>query len=441
MRNQESICSALGLKRNPFPPTPDAASYFFTAKLQEQFTEIKHCIESQKGFVLVTGEVGLGKSTLVRRLLDALPSEEVNSALVFNTFLQEAGLLSAVLTDFGLETSGQIDADLSAFNQFLLAQHRLGKINLLIIDDAQNLTVKSLELVRLLCNLETDQEKLLQILLVGQPELAEIISSNDLRQLKSRIVQHVRLSGLSAPEVVRYVEFRITSAGGEGRISLAPAAARHLHKLTHGNTRLMHLILDRCLYGLVAQRQNTIDLKLLRAAGAETQPTAKRRLSFFGLRFALASVCAVVGSLAYVGFMQSAQGAKWVGSWSAMASSGAQPVADKPAPTSLTTASASHVSMSKEQLADNAAQPLKGSTQACLSALRAHPDGQTLVTQQLPKAATSRLRANTATCVEVQTYQTWVTWLVFPDLAAARANGQGPAVRQVQQNLSRLGWL
>ena len=134
---------SLGLKRNPFPPTPDASSYFFTTYLQEQFAEIQHCVEAHKGFVLVTGEVGLGKSTLVRRLLDALPQERTVSALILNTFLQGGDLLAAILRDFGLPSDGNLDADLSRLNAFLLAQDGAGKTCLLIIDDAPVVSQRS----------------------------------------------------------------------------------------------------------------------------------------------------------------------------------------------------------------------------------------------------------------------------------------------------------
>ena len=127
MQGMSLVLSSLGLSRNPFPPTPDASSYFFTAHLQTQFSEVQHCIEARKGFVLVTGEVGLGKSTLVRRLLRALPVDQTVSALILNTFLQEADLLAAILRDFGLQPQGSLDADLSQLNTFLLAQHAQGR--------------------------------------------------------------------------------------------------------------------------------------------------------------------------------------------------------------------------------------------------------------------------------------------------------------------------
>ena len=272
------VYATLGLARNPFPPTPDAGSYFFTPRLEEEFAEIRHCIEARKGFVLLTGEVGLGKSTLVRRLLDTLPEGQCRSALVLNTFLQGGALLAAIQADFGLPPAATVELGLAQLTDFLLAQHQAHQTSLLVIDDAQNLTVESLELVRLLCNLETGQEKLLQIVLVGQPELEQTLASPQLRQLKSRIVKHTRLTGLRKNELARYFDFRVNAASASGRLSIEPAAVELLHRVTQGNLRQVHLVLDRCLYGLASSRQSVVDVSLVRRAVAELpalgQPSA-----------------------------------------------------------------------------------------------------------------------------------------------------------------------
>lgn len=264
-----SVLSALGLSRNPFPPTPDAESYFYTPDLEAEIAELQHCILSRKGFVLVTGEVGLGKSTLVRRLLSGLEEQKVHSALVLNTFLQDQALQDAILRDFGLPAGQGVGLGLDVLNQFLLQRHREGVTCLLVIDDAQNLTPSSLELVRLLCNLETAQEKLLQILLVGQPELETTLAQPGLRQLKSRIIKHTRLKGLTLDELGRYFDFRVNAAGSSGRLTLAPGAARLLHDRSAGNLRQLHLVLDRCLYGLVSAHSRTVDESIMRKAIAD----------------------------------------------------------------------------------------------------------------------------------------------------------------------------
>ncbi|MFP5467954.1 MAG: ExeA family protein, partial [Gammaproteobacteria bacterium] len=266
MNARNAHLAALGLVRNPFPYTPDAGCYFSTPHLEEQVVELAHCITARKGISLLTAEVGMGKSTLVRRLMADLTSQQVVSALVFNTFLQGPELLAAVLQDFGLDSAGSMAADIHILNTFLLDNHRAGRTCLLIIDDAQNLSASSLELVRLLCNLETDQEKLLQILLAGQPELEDTLSQPSLRQLRSRLVKHARLHGLNSTEIADYVRFRFDSAGSDGTLTLHTDACQLLWRETQGVPRHVHLIMDRCLYGLAARQAKVIDADLMRQA-------------------------------------------------------------------------------------------------------------------------------------------------------------------------------
>ncbi|HET6396987.1 MAG TPA: AAA family ATPase, partial [Pseudoxanthomonas sp.] len=240
----------LGLERAPFPPTPDAAAYFRTPLLERELVEAAHALRTRAGFVLLTGEVGTGKSTFLRRLLHSLESEGVVVSLVFNTFLQGADLLAAVLRDFGLEPQGNPAADIERLNRFLVGQWQKQATCVLVIDDAQNLTVESLELLRLLTCLETGQEKLLQIVLAGQPELRENLEQPRIRQLTSRICKHVRLAPMDAGQTGDYVAFRLAASGpGGGGIALEPDAVAELHRASGGNPRRIHLVMDRCLYG------------------------------------------------------------------------------------------------------------------------------------------------------------------------------------------------
>lgn len=271
MTPPQAHLSALGLTRNPFPPTPDARCYFYTEQLDRDCAEVLHCVLARKGFVLVTGEVGLGKTTFVRRLLDTVAGHDIAVALVFNTFLQGRELLATINRDFGLPAREDMAANMAVLNDFLLEQARHGKTTVLVVDDAQNLTDESLEMVRLLSNLESGQEKLLQIVLAGQPELIDKLEQENLRQLKSRIVKHVHLEGLSLRDTGRYFEFRINDAGGAGRLSLDSGALKLLHQTTAGNLRRIHLILDRCLYGLVSKRNGVINRALIQQAITETE--------------------------------------------------------------------------------------------------------------------------------------------------------------------------
>lgn len=259
----------LGFERNPFPPSPDASHYFYTGLLEQEFSEALHCLLAGKGFVLLSGEVGMGKSTFVRRLIGALSQHSARVALVFNTFLQGSELLNAIVRDFGLEPGANIADNIDRLNHFLIEQHVAGFACVLLIDDAQNLSLESLELVRLLTNLETGQEKLLQIVLAGQPELQESLARPQIRQLASRIVKHLHLEPLGREETGRYVEFRLAKAGAGGRVHLSADGLRKLMSCSGGNPRLIHLIMDRCLYGVLLRPDGLINGELVGAAARE----------------------------------------------------------------------------------------------------------------------------------------------------------------------------
>ncbi|WP_051647033.1 ExeA family protein [Paracidovorax oryzae] len=445
-----ALHARLGLVRNPFPPTPDASAYFFTTALEEQFVEVMHCIQARKGFVLLTGEVGLGKTTFVRRLLDTLPEGEVRSALVFNTFLQRESLLSAILRDFGLEPSGDMDEALTRLNRFLLDEHRAGRTCLLVIDDAQNLQPASLELVRLLCNLETGQEKLLQIVLSGQPELEAMLDGQDLRQLKSRIVKHARLRGLEAGQVLRYFEMRVSAAGAAGRIALQPRAARQLHRATGGNLRRIHLVLDRCMYGLAAQGGGAIDGRLLRAALDDLdgggQPAGRRPgwhalLALGGLGMAAIGVgaayvwpvepapaapAAVVARPSAAAPVRAAAEPSQASPASPAPDAGARPAASVPSATldepSAPPVAASSAPASAPLPAAPAVSSMPSAVQAtaeagpgqdeqrCLARIAAESQSRPMVRRLLPAAAAGRLQPSEGLCLFDRDGQHWAFW-------------------------------
>ncbi|BEU94476.1 ExeA family protein [Acidovorax sp. DW039] len=426
------LLTTLGLVRSPFPPAPDAGSYFFTPHLQEQFAEVRHCIEARKGFVLLTGEVGLGKSTLVRRLLDTLPEGETCSALVFNTFLQGSALLAAVVRDFGLEPDADLDRNLALLNAFLMDRHREGKTCLLVIDDAQNLTVESLEVVRLLCNLETGQEKLLQILLVGQPELEAVLSAPELRQLKSRIIKHARLRGLREDEVGRYFEFRINAAGGSGRISLAPSAAQLLHRSTGGNLRQIHLVLDRCLYGLAARNQWEIDRDLLQAAVQDVSLPAETSRS--GRRWGW---MALVGASALTGAAL-VSAAQWWSPAPVQSAARATQAAEGPVLAAPVAPASAPIH------AASGAQSATAAPLACYERVRqqATPAGRSvIVSQPLPEPLEKIAADLGGVCTEKLAGVTWATWQANPLIAEAWQSQASSATRLMQEKLAQRGLL
>ena len=302
-RTGAPLPARLGLERQPFPAAPDVRGYVASAQLDADRLEAAHVLRNRAGFVLVSGEIGTGKTTFLRRLIADVQDEGMAISLVFNTFLQGPDLLAAVLRDFGLAPTGSPAGDIEQLNRFLIKCWQAGTVCVLVLDDAQNLEPASLELVRLLTNLETGQEKLLQIVLCGQPELCTRLASHDLRQLTSRIVKHVSLGTLPLRHVAGYVHARLDAAGASGRLRLGRLAAPLLYLLSAGNPRRLHLIMDRALYGLQpcpeAHQRIPVSL-LLRAAGeagALLGPRRPRRLAWTGV-LALSLVTGAVFGLA-----------------------------------------------------------------------------------------------------------------------------------------------
>ena len=456
MNARNSHLATLGLVRNPFPYTPDAGCYFTTPHLEEQRVELEHCILSRKGFCLLTAEVGMGKSTLVRRLMAELQGKNVVSALVFNTFLQGQELLAAILQDFGLESAGTMSADIATLNQFLLDHHRSGKTSLLIIDDAQNLSASSLELIRLLCNLETDQEKLLQILLAGQPELEEMLSQHSLRQLRSRVAKHSRLHGLNSTEIADYVKFRFDSAGNDGTLVLQADACQLLWKETQGVPRQIHVILDRCLYGLAAKHGNVIDLPLMRQAIEDSRvdlgpttgaaapvaapvTTAPRGvpMAWIGSGLALAGVVAAVVLFNGRSVTPVASAAVPAVALAGPSVVAAQPAQTLPAPaTELVAASpAEKAAVATPVAADRPAGA------GCTPKV-AWPSERKVVSQPLSELTQRLLGERLArlddACTELRQGQTWLTWGAAP---TGYAMDQRLAAAQIQIALSHSGSL
>jgi len=258
---------ALGLKYNPFPVVPDSHNYFTTEEMFSEISDILHCIDARKGFILISGEVGLGKTTLSRLLLQKLELKKINTSLVLNTFLQSGSLLKAINNDFNIHIeSEEISDQLDALNTFLLDQYSKEKNCVIVIDDAQQLNFESLELIRQLSNLETNQNKLVQIILVAQSEILDTLNRNDLRQLKSRIALNLRINPLTLSEVEQYIEFRLNKAGSNGRITLKKKALKLLHKVSKGHPRQINLVMDRCLYVVAATGNNKINKNLVAQA-------------------------------------------------------------------------------------------------------------------------------------------------------------------------------
>jgi general secretion pathway protein A len=268
-----------GLRHNPFPVVPDVDNFYVCEHIDRVVKEIVHGILTRKGFMVFTGEVGLGKTTISRKVISILEDKGVETSLVFHTFYQETELLREINRDFGLFVDDLVLSEqMKILNDFLLSRNREGKNCAIIIDDAQNLNKKSLELVRMISNLETDQEKLVQILLIGQPELMEKLNSSELRQLKSRVMISEEARPLSLEELRGYAMFKLYMAGNTGRISVAENAIARLHRLTKGNFRQLNILMERCLYAAFLHNTSEIKRKIVNEAHRDLHP--RRALHF-----------------------------------------------------------------------------------------------------------------------------------------------------------------
>jgi general secretion pathway protein A len=247
--------SFYGLREAPFHITPDPRFLFFSTSHREAFHHVLFGIKERKGFVQLTGEVGAGKTTVCRAVLEQLPTT-FRTALILNPALSRDQLLRTSLRELGIPASDLTDKAgyLELLNAFLFEQAEQGNDVVLFIDEAQDLTAELLEEVRLLSNLETDQRKLLQIVLIGQPELRDKLNDPSLRQLRQRITVRYHLRPLSRPDVERYVSHRLQVAGGNGNPAFTPWALWRVHRYARGIPRLVNAVCDKALlYGFVNQ--------------------------------------------------------------------------------------------------------------------------------------------------------------------------------------------
>ncbi|MCZ6911899.1 MAG: AAA family ATPase [Proteobacteria bacterium] len=263
--------SFFGLNEKPFSITPDPRYLYLSERHADALAHLLYGITESGGFIQLTGEVGTGKTTLVRSLLEQLP-ENVDIALIINPRLGTADFLETICQELHVSLAKKhSEKDLvDALNRHLLQAYADGKRVVLMVDEAQNLSADVLEQVRLLTNLETSKQKLLQIILVGQPELRKLLSRNDLRQLAQRITSRFHLKPLDRSESAAYLVHRLKIAGAAGEIFLS-SATREIFRLSGGVPRLINVIADRALLGAYTRDLTTIDGALVREAAAEVQ--------------------------------------------------------------------------------------------------------------------------------------------------------------------------
>lgn len=246
-----------GFKERPFKLVPNPAYLYLSKGHEEALAHLQCAVVHEDGFVAITGEVGTGKTTLCRSFLENL-GKEVEAAYIFNPRLDALGLLKAINEELGIEHAADaIKPLIDTLNQYLMAQHAQGKKVLLIIDEAQNLGRDVLEQLRLLSNLETTRHKLLQIILVGQPELGELLDSHALRQLRQRITLYTHLTPFTFKETREYIEHRVRIASDRPAVHFTQAACRRIHRFAGGVPRLINIACDRallCAFGVESRK-------------------------------------------------------------------------------------------------------------------------------------------------------------------------------------------
>ena len=272
-----------GLNEKPFSLTPDPQYLYFSEGHRTAMESLLYGIHQKEGFMVLTGDIGTGKTTLCRALLEKL-DKQVKTAVIFNSFLNEAELLKSILQDLGSPSKGRTKKELvDDLNKFLIQQLLEGRKVVLIIDEAQNLSIPVLEQTRMLSNLETEKEKMLQIILLGQLELDRKLRSSKLQQLNQRVSIRHRLLPLTRKEMGSYILQRLTVAGAHGNITFSRSALREIYKFSKGIPRVINLLCDRALLAGFVGQTHHIDRKIVRKAkGSLLGEETGRPFSNFG---------------------------------------------------------------------------------------------------------------------------------------------------------------
>jgi general secretion pathway protein A len=263
-----------GLKHEPFSIAPDPRYLFMSERHREALAHLLYGLKGGGGFVVLTGEIGAGKTTVCRCCLEQIP-KRCNVAYIFNPKLTVLELLDTVCKEFGIPVpepgaaSRTVQDYTEPLNGYLLRTHAVGQNNILIVDEAQNLSADVLEQLRLLTNLETNARKLLQIVLIGQPELREMLARPDLEQLAQRVIARYHLGALSEAETSHYIRHRLAVAGFAGSGPFERAARQRVHEITRGVPRRINLLCDRALLGAYGQGRRRVTSAMVDQAASE----------------------------------------------------------------------------------------------------------------------------------------------------------------------------
>lgn len=248
-----------GLREDPFRVNPDPRYLYLTTSTQEALTSLAYGIRCRYGIIVMTGEVGTGKTTLLHALLDGLRQVRAATAFLFNPRLSVEGLIASLMMDFGIPCTSQLKHEaLAQLNRWLLERFHAGQMAVLVIDEAQHLSAEALEEIRLLTNLETSTEKLLQIVLSGQPELEEKLRDTQLRQLRQRITIRCRTAALSPEETQGYILKRLEIAGANGEPIFSPEALESVYTYSLGIPRVVNLLCQHALIHAFADQMRPV---------------------------------------------------------------------------------------------------------------------------------------------------------------------------------------
>jgi general secretion pathway protein A len=261
-----------GLKDSPFEVNPNPKYLFMTKEIEEALASLMYGIESRKGFITLTGEVGTGKTTLINRLLDWLRHRRTRTAFLFNSRINSQQMFDFLLAEFeiacDLRDKGQ---QVLKLNRWLLERYRAGENAVLIVDEAQNLSHAVLEEVRLLTNMETSSEKLLQIVLSGQPELEEKLKLPELRQLRQRIMLRCKTTPLTKEQIASYISERLKIAGSSGAEIFSAKAVETIDMYSLGIPRVVNLLCEHALVNAFAENLRVIDARIIEEVAKEFQ--------------------------------------------------------------------------------------------------------------------------------------------------------------------------
>ncbi|SFM54846.1 ExeA family protein [Marinobacter zhejiangensis] len=288
-----------GFREPPFSIAPDPRYLYLSDRHKEALAHLMYGVSGHGGFIVITGEVGTGKTTVSRCFVDNVP-EHVDMAIILNPRLSARELLSSICDELGIAhpAGSSIKKLVDLINKDLLEAHAAGRHKVLLIDEAQNLSSDVLEQLRLLTNLETAEKKLLQIILLGQPELIEMLARPELRQLNQRVTARYHLDSLTREELPSYLRYRLTVAGQRGEI-FSPAAVKALFRLSSGTPRLINLISDRALLGAYSEGEHQVGVQHVRQAAKEVVG-APNRTNKKGTGWGLARVASVLVMLALI---------------------------------------------------------------------------------------------------------------------------------------------